>query len=223
MDKGHKLQLLDGDWHCDTCARTGKWLVNKCDDPHSHIDHTIVRYPHADACHTCGRFTFHTSKPAQAAKIWATECQPATRFLTYSDSHDLELHDRIWRCRWCQFSGAKLKLSCPGNRPAAKPAFAFKHPTRAAIRKGKARKIWGRRKPQRLPAQHTKPYPYRGVVSSIRAAWPLFPPPVCHPIASPTEEADVIGSRAPHTGTGRGRPPERGGGRGGAPATRAAS
>merc|ERR1712232_1485900 len=110
-------------------------------------------------------------------------------------------------------SGAKLKLSCPGDRPAAKPAFAFKHPTRAAIRQGKARKIWGRRKPQRLPAQHTKPYPYRGVVSSIRAAWPLFPPPICHPITSSTEEADVIGSRAPRMGTGTGRPPERGGGR----------
>ena len=172
-----------------------------------------MRYPHADACHTCGRFTFHTSRPAQAAKIWATKCQPATRFLTHSDSHELELHDRIWRCKWCHFSGAKLKMVCQGERPAPKPAFVFKTLTRRAIRKAKGRKIWGRRKPQRRPAQLHKPNPHREAVNaSLREAWPLFPPPICSPVASSTEETHVTGGRNIHMVTGAGRPPEGGGG-----------
>ena len=68
LEKNHTLVLQDGDWNCEKCGRAGKWLASNCDDPPNPAGHIVIRYPHADACHVCGHFTLHTSKPVQANK-----------------------------------------------------------------------------------------------------------------------------------------------------------
>ena len=136
------MSMVDGDWHCTTCGRTGKWLVSHCDQPLDAAGHAIVRYEHADACHICGRYSLHTSKTAQAARKWQEPCKAAVRFHTYSNTHELELAERVWRCKWCHKKGKDLIADCTGNRPQAKVAFKFKKPTKKALRRQKGRRLW---------------------------------------------------------------------------------
>ena len=133
LEKNHDLTLTGGEWTCTKCGRVGKWLISNCEDPPNPAGHVIVRYPHADACHVCGRYTFHTSKPVQAKKVWGTPCQPAARFHTYSETHELELHGRSWRCRWCHRSGKDLMQECTGERPQIKSKFVFRGLTKKGI------------------------------------------------------------------------------------------
>ena len=66
------------------------------------------------------------------------------RFYTYSDTHELELADRIWRCKWCHKKGKDLIADCTGNLPQPKKAFQFKKPTKKALRRQQGRRLWGR-------------------------------------------------------------------------------
>ena len=77
--------------------------------------------------------------------VWGKPRLPAARFHTYSDTHELELHDRTWRCRWCHQKGKDLRAECMGDRPVPKAAFRFRRPTKKGIKKAKGKKLWGRK------------------------------------------------------------------------------
>ena len=112
-------------------------MASNCDDPPDPAGPIVIRYPHVDAYHVCGHCTLHTSKPVQAKKVWGKPCLPAARFLTYSDTHELELHGRSWLCRLCHSSGKQLMLECAGERPQPKPAFKFRTFTKKGVQKAR--------------------------------------------------------------------------------------
>ena len=214
LDQGHDLVLLEGVWSCTTCGRMGKWLSEDCSNEETNEGHEVTRYGHADACHRCGRFTLHTSRAAQATKIWATPCKPAARFLTYSDTHELELHERTWRCKWCQLSGAKLKEGCRGGRPTLKPVFVFSVPSKKKLRKNGSRRLWGRRKPTRTKRGRGDTVPNRAEpLHRDEERWGSIPAPIRtrRPAASSTEGPSAAGARRFFTASDPGRPPDRGG------------
>ena len=47
---------------------------------------------------------------------------PAARFHTYSETHELELSDLTWRCRWCHAKAKDLRMECTGYKPPPKKA-----------------------------------------------------------------------------------------------------
>ena len=102
------------------------------------------RYAHADACHICGRYSLHSSNPGKAARKWQEPCKAAARFHTDSNTHELELAERVWRCKWCHKKGKDLIADCTGHRPPPKQAFRFKKPTKKTLRRQKGRRLWGR-------------------------------------------------------------------------------
>ena len=173
----------------------------------------IVHYQHADACHVCGRFTFHTSKPVQAKKVWGTACQPAARFLTYSETHELELHGRSWRCRWCHRSGKDLVQECTGERPQIKSKFVFRGLTKNGIKKARGRRFWGRKRgPRHTGAQQRRAGKHSTDHGPLQRAWASLPPPASleHTrVDLTTRAATVQGEQGAHLLR---RPPERGGG-----------
>ena len=163
--------MVEGDWSCEKCGRTGKWLVNTCAQAPDAAGHAILHYAHADACHICGRYSLHSTDPAKANRKWREPCKPAVRFYSYSDSHELELADRVWRCKWCHKQGKDLIADCTGNLPQAKKAFQFKKPTKKAMRRQKGRRFWGRPQQhrERLPRAHRRRGRLRG---GKQLAWP---------------------------------------------------
>ena len=136
---------------------------------------------------------------------------PAARFHTYSDTHELELHGRSWRCRWCHQAGKQLVEACTGERPQPKPAFKFRTLTKKGVKKAKGRKIWGRKKaPRRAGVQHRRPGGHDAVKASLQEVWPRFPPPQNPPnkphCAEPNTGAAAV--QGEHIAHQFGRPPE---------------
>ena len=98
---------------------------------------------------------------------------PAARFHSYSDTHELELHERSWRCRWCHAQARALREACTGNRPPPKRAFIFKKPTARAVRRAKGRRLWGRKQARRHPARVPRPHrPGAALRAGLHVAWP---------------------------------------------------
>ena len=185
---------------------TGKWLASRCEDLPNPEGHVIVHYQHADACHICGRFTLHTSRPIQAKKVWGSACQSAARFLTYSPTHELELHGRSWRCRWCHRHGKDLIQQCTGDPPQIHTKFVFRGLTKKAIKKARGRRFWGRKRASRHGgAQARRTGMHSSDHGPLQGAWAGYPPPV----ALAPRVATVQGEHNTHLLR---RPPERGGG-----------
>ena len=88
-------------------------------------------------------FSAHTSRPAQVARKWAEPCKAAARFHTYSQTHELELHERICRCKWCHKKSKDLREDCLGHRPQPKQAFKFKKPTKKDLAASKRSPLLG--------------------------------------------------------------------------------
>ena len=206
LEKNHELTLVDGEWQCLRCQRTGKWLASRCEDLPNPEGHVIIHYQHADACHICGRYTLHTSRPIQAKKVWGAACQPAARFLTYSPTHELELHGRSWRCRWCHRSGKELIQQCTGDPPQVHAKFVFRGLTKKAIKKARGRRFWGRKRGSRQGgAQARRPGMHSSDHRALQGAWAGYPPPDALAPRVTTVQGEA------HTHLLR-RPPERGGG-----------
>ena len=71
---------------------------------------------------------------------------PAARFHAYSDTRELELSDRTWRCRWCHAKAKDLRTECTKYKSHLKKTFHFKKPTARAVRRAQGRRLWGRKK-----------------------------------------------------------------------------
>ena len=153
--------------------------------------------------------------PWRPKNVWGKPCLPAARFHTYSDTHELELHGRSWRCRWCLRSGKDLIQDCTGERPKIKATFSFRMLSKKGRKKARGKTILGRKKaPRRAGVQQRRQGAADAANASMRKVWPSLPPPVLPPNTDPREEANtrvaaIQGERDSHP---FGRPPERGGG-----------
>ena len=202
--------MTEGDWGCNRCGRTGKWLVSSCSEPPDAAGHAIVHYGHADACHICGRYSLHTTDPVKANRKWSEPCKPAVRFHSYSSTHELELSERTWRCRWCHKKGKDLIAPCTGNTPQATKAFLFKKPTQQRLKRHTRRIFWGRprQRPVRLPRAHRHRGRLRG--GDKQLAWPTVAEAKQSNIFAPPKQGPVAdkGDRIPTEYSGR--PPDTG-------------
>ena len=210
LDKGRDLKMVEGDWGCNRCGRTGKWLVSSCSEPPDAAGHAIVHYGHADACHICGRYSLHTTDPVKANRKWSEPCKPAVRFYSYSSTHELELSERTWRCRWCHKKGKDLIAPCTGNTPQATKAFLFKKPTQQRLKRHTRRRFLGRprQRPVRLPRAHRHRGRLRG--GDKQLAWPTVAEAKQSNIFAPPKQGPVAdkGDRIPTEYSGR--PPDTG-------------
>ena len=149
------------------------------------------------------------SRPKQYGGNHASRQHVSTRIRT----HELELHGRSWRCRWCTRSGKELMEECTGERPKLKATFNFRSLTKKAVKKARGRKIWGRRKaPRRAGVQQRQPGGPDAVKTSLQAVWPRFSPPVQQPnkVSDAVSNTRAATTQGEHDAQLFGRPPERG-------------
>ena len=161
----------------------------------------------------CAATTRSTRRsPSRPRRFWGS---PASRRRdSYSDTYELELHGRTWRCRWCHRSGKDLMQECTGERPQIKAKFVFRALSKKGIKKARGRKFWGRKRaPRRAGAHQRRTGVHSAAHGPLQRVWASHPPPVSppHTKSAPlqTRAATVQGEHHAHLLK---RPPERGGG-----------
>ena len=146
-------------------------------------------------------------------KVWGSACQPAARFLTYSETHELELQGRSWRRRWRHRSGKDLIQECTGERPQIKSKFVFRGLTKKSIKKARGRRFWGRKRgPRHVGAQQRRAGKHSPDHGPLQRAWAGFPPPAALANTRVDLATRVATIQGEHNAFLLRRPPERGSG-----------